>query len=416
MSSSELLMNKYGSIQLISEQGKVFCFRNEIDNNEIKHFLPFPDSEIWNESNLFFEDIPRGNEAHIRQVNKFKGEGNPQISLLMAEVFFICKCTKRDAKNLIIYVGGHPGDHINFLAKFFPEMEFHVFDFLGSNKENFCMNKIGPDPYLNNGESLKNITKIYDFFSNDKARKYLAEFSDRDIYLISDIRDKSYQNNISAEESSQIIDRDTYSQLEWCKILKPKFALLKYRPKLPSECLTVHPNLGDSKDMNDESKKLYYSYPRGKFLRIPFQKKAQKAMYFITNNYEQTERYYHHDMISAINYHHGYTRRCLVYDNPTSENYLLNKAIFTVDDVRNLASEKNIRLPRPESAFDYCLGCSWDERASVHVVMCLVKYFGLTGNLKDHLAYYCVFPYMFMRQGEQKTTTSETKPEDERFE
>lgn len=406
--SSELQMNKYGSIQMTNDQGKILCLRNEIDNGEIRHMLPFPEAEIWNESNLFFESIPHGTEAYVKQVNKFKGEGNPQISLLMAEVFFICKCVKRDANNLIIYVGGHPGDHINFLAKFFPFIQFHVYDFLGADKENFCMNKIGPDPY-SEGDILPNISKFNDFFSDDKAKKYLSE--NKDIYVISDIRNKQYQNGISAEKSSKIIDDDTYSQLSWCKILKPKFALLKYRPKLPGECLTFHRNLCDPKDSDDESKKLYYMYPKGKFLRIPHQKKTQKAMYFITNIYEQTERYYHHDMISAIDYHHGFIRRCLIYNNPSKENYLLNTAIFTVDDVQKLAKEKNINLQTLESAFDYCLGCGWDERASVHIVMCIVKYLQLSGNLKDHLAHYCVFPYMYMRQEKQKTDTVEKTEE-----
>lgn len=406
--TSTVFMNNEGSIRISEESAlSIFCFKNEMEDGQRKYRIQIADSREWEKNDLFLSEIPRGNERFEKQNNKFKDEGNSQISLLMAEIYFICSCVKKTNNVLIVYIGGHPGDHINFLGAIFKDFEFHVYDYHGETQNEVCMSKI--DTVEN-----KNIMLFHEYFTADTAMKY--KNSKKEIYLISDIRNIQYQaKGITAEMSSKIIDEDMYSQILWCQIIKPVFSLLKYRPKLPSECLTAHPILTHSDDEKtvEKSKNLYYKYPRGQFLKIPHQKKTQKAMYFITNIYDLTEKYYHHDMISAMEYHHNYIRRCLVFDNPFESDYLTNTAIFGLDDVIKVAKEKKFGISE-DKCHEYCLSCDWDDRAVVYIIMCLVLYLGLETNLrndkfggirddyKKYLGEYYVYPYLFMKYNQCK--------------
>lgn len=414
-SDFKFMVNSNAMIKLRAEECSLnFCFRSEIENGELKHKMQIPESKEFNISDLFFEEIPKGNEKLVKQINKFKGEGNPQISLLMAEVFFICNCVKNTDNVLIVYIGAYPGDHINFLASFFPHFIFHLYDYKDEKHET----KIGKGDF----SLLKNIF-IYNEFFNDKIalERYVDGNKNKEIYIISDIRDINYQKLGNTDvANSRILDNDTYSQIRWCQIIKPKYALLKYRPKLPNEIVTFHQELTD-KDESDDSRKLYFKYPEGKFLRIPYQKKEQRAVYFFTNKYELTEKYFHHDMISAIKLHHGYVRRSIIYDNPFEEDFLMNKAIFGVDDVMRVATEHDIKNFNEEKSFEYCLGCDWDSRACVFIVMVLVKYLknislrensheGIKDDFKKYLGEYFVYPFIYIRHLSSTMEKVEEKP------
>ena len=282
------------------------------------------------------------------------------------------------------------------------------------------MSKLGKNPY--DGSLLHNLTCFKREFNDAIAREYEKMKDENNIYLISDIRNTTYQKKASAETSSRIIDSDTYNQLSWCNILKPKYALLKYRAKLPFECVTFHEKLTDASD-SDEKRKLYYKYPKGIFLKIPYQKKNQKGMYFFTNDYSQTEKYYHHDMISAVDLHNGYTRRSVIYENPSGGNFFLNRAVFTLTHVKELIerqkgqekARENLKeygydetsgtgwnaIDKEEKMWEYCFGCGWDSRAAVHITITLMKYLDLyisKSDIEGHLASYLVFPYMYMRE------------------
>lgn len=407
----------------------LFCLKEEKKINHSNNLMVIPtSSKFKGDDELIYSQIPKGNEAFSKKINKFEPEGNPAMCLLLSEMFFIMKCIPKNESAVILYIGGHPGDHLNHLALFFQNIQFIIYDFPGDDvRDDQLMAKIGKDPFKSTEEQIvyiENITIVREKFTEKTAevyfRKNTEEICDdsskikyKNIYLISDIRNRDYNKKKNSDfciDNSRILDEDTESQLRWCQVLKPKCALLKYRPKLASECLTFS-KLLTVDDEKEESKKLYFMYPEGVFLKLPLQKKDQKAMYFICNEYEPTCKYYHHDMISMIEYHHGYTRRSIIYDSPFKNSFGMHDACLSLDDVKKFLSdyvnEKKINIS-PE---EYCFGCGWDHRTAIHIIITYLAYkgnkkilssgkYGYSDNLKDTISRYLIQPYMLMKENE----------------
>lgn len=402
-------VNKNGTISLIPElRENLLCLKEDFKTYTSKHSLLIPEIKRFTQDDLYLKKIPSGNESYSKKINMFSDEGNPQMCLLLPEIYFLSRCIRDDKKTLVLYIGGHPGDHINFLASLFEEVNFIVYDADISMNEDEIMKKIGIDPY-SNGEPLKNVELRKKFFSADEANEIKRITPEnQDILLISDIRNKKYDIKQAPEINSKILDDDTYMQISWCEILKPRYALLKYRPKLEEECLTVPENLTDSSD-SDEARKLYYKYPKGYFLALPMQKKTQKAMYFMCNKYDLEIKYCHRDMISMINYHHNYRRRAIFYDNPFENDYGMNKASLGINEVEEIAK----KLGYEEDDFQYeefCFGSNWDFRAAIFIIITYISYKkkinianidrGISNNFVESISEFLIFPYIYMKKGE----------------
>jgi hypothetical protein len=273
----------------------VTCFASETGTHQTTHRITLPIMETFTEKDLAYnKDSPQYTTGYSR-INQFFTEGNGQMSMLLLEIFFLCKCAPKDRECIVVYVGAHPGDHINFLSQMFERITFYLYDPLN-------MIKI---------RETERVIKRQQYFDESEANKFVG----REVYYISDIRNTSYDRNNTPERNSGIIDTDMYSQLKWAQIMKPVFSLIRFRPKLPTERPTVSPFLTDATHL-PEKRQLYYNYPVGYFIKIPMAKRNPDSMFLITNEYFPTFTYYHDDMLSMINHHNYYIRTAVIYDNP----------------------------------------------------------------------------------------------------
>ena len=422
MSSIEITPT--GSIRLNADLRKnLYCFKSTSLEGSKKYHLIVPEMANFSEQELFFTEVPSVKKIS-QNVNAFREEGNSQMSLLLAEIYFICKCIPpTEDKVLIIYIGAHPGDHINYLISMFNnvnkkkrtiQFEFHLYDSINTEES---MKKIGKDPYTDEEFDGSVLKKFNILFTNTVAKNYIKNGiyyqPERNIYLISDIRNVKYNSReSSAEINSKILDNDTLFQLEWCQIIKPKYAFLKFRPKLPEEMITFSNQLTDERD-NDEARKLYFKYPNGVFIKLPFQKKTQKAVYFICKEYEPIKKYYHYDMMSILDYHHNHIRKNVIYENPFTSEYGMNTGLFGLDVIEsimedefflNILERNDVKL-NDIKKISYVFGCGWDHRSALFISVLYLRYLGHTipnfsipDILKKDLAKKVVYPLILMRE------------------
>jgi hypothetical protein len=118
-----------------------------------------------------------------------------QRKLFLSELEFLCANPDTD----VLYIGAAPGIHIVGLLKLFPNITFHLYD---------------PRDFFDGLREYKN-AKIYQkYFDLKDAEKY------KNLLLFSDIRTGETLGNIES---------DMALQKEWCEMVQPKMALLKFR-------------------------------------------------------------------------------------------------------------------------------------------------------------------------------------------
>lgn len=123
-------------------------------------------------------------------------------------------------RKVILYVGAGPGFHLIYLIKMFPNIEWHLFDV------RFC------DDLL--AEARKPNPRVFiekSYFDENAVTTYREMSTDPniDFYLISDIRDLSFDSrNWSLEEEHKVIE-DMLLQKSWVESLRPKYSMLKFR-------------------------------------------------------------------------------------------------------------------------------------------------------------------------------------------
>jgi hypothetical protein len=141
-----------------------------------------------------------------------------QRKLLMMEIEFLCNFASPG--DIILYVGAAPGIHIPYLATtLFPFLNFILYD----------PGIFAFDPIT---ENITNVKIFNTFFRDDDIKLYCTasnsnESSDKNsailnkLLFISDVRRLQYNEDIVKE--------DLYLQSEWCKQLRPKSSMLKFR-------------------------------------------------------------------------------------------------------------------------------------------------------------------------------------------
>jgi hypothetical protein len=141
-----------------------------------------------------------------------------QMKLFITELQFLNKYwNPSDVPNPIcVYVGAATGNHIVFLAKMFPQIEFHLYD--GRSFDSRL-------------ESVENVKLFVKLFTNDDVKKY----KDRnDVFFISDIRSLEYnqdviQNEETDKKNEDATINDMNLQMSWVVQIKPVKAHLKFR-------------------------------------------------------------------------------------------------------------------------------------------------------------------------------------------
>jgi hypothetical protein len=347
---------------------KVTCYAVSSNTTKSVHKISLPVMSTFTEDSLFYDENSSMYRTGHTKINEFSGAGNAQISLMIVAMLFICKCVPFGTKATIIYLGVAPGDNVNFLASYFPFLTFHVYDSIRMDK-------------IVETENLKKF--LVDLRSEEIIEKYKSM---ENCYLISNIRNSLY--GTSGANNSAIIDGDMNLQLEWCRKIKPKFAMLRYRPKRKDEI--------DKSDKHPH----FYEYPEGYFLKIPFLKKDRTlGAFLITNAYESRKRYYHEYMISLFQHHNLNVRKVNFYDNPYKND--LQVGFFGEDKVTEISRKLDIEVLIP---LNYACGVDWDHRAMFHVFSMYCKYMGIP---QEEVPEKILTPYITMRQEIKKSETED---------
>jgi len=196
-----------------------------------------------------------------------------QLKLLISEIEFLNKIINID-KNieniLIIYIGAAPGIHIKLLYEMFPNFEYILID---------------PDKFsediINLSKTNNNINIINKLFYEKETEELKKEYSNKNIYLISDIRafsENNYENmgnwEIQTKREEDIIENNKL-QMKFYDLLKPKLSMFKMR-------LPFYKEITEIKTIKFLEGEIYYQAyagPRSTETRIIVQENAKIINY-----------------------------------------------------------------------------------------------------------------------------------------
>lgn len=146
-----------------------------------------------------------------------------QLKLFTSELQFLNKYwdPKAIPSPIILYIGAAPGNHINFLARMFPQAIFYLYD---------------SQPFDSRLSQLSNVTVTQRYFQDEDIEAF-KPFNDR-LFLISDIRSLAYEKGFQGIEeyerkNEEMAMEDMNLQMRWVQELQPVKAHLKFR--LPYE-------------------------------------------------------------------------------------------------------------------------------------------------------------------------------------
>jgi hypothetical protein len=342
------------------------CIASDVASQVMSRTFVLPKLGIFEMQDLLFTEKSQHYMTGYNSINNFVTEGNSQMSLLLLETFFLCRCLpSHDTDATVIYIDAYPGDHIPYLSKMFPAVSFCLYD------ERFSR-----------GGKVKPTDKIRikgSHFDDSEVISINREFSGKTLLYISLLRDTNYGKNNSAEQNSEIIDCDMWKQLKWAQEMKPQWSLIRYRPKLETERPIYSPGAPNiSKNLTNpsdppEKQCLYYKYPPGFFLRNPMAKKNRLYMFLMTcaertDGYRQTEVYYHDDVISLCRHHNEYVRRVMLYSHPFTDTYV---GIYGTEVVERYVEKA--KLKGNINPMRYICGNGWDHSAMFFIMSLYMK-------------------------------------------
>lgn len=211
-----------------------------------------------------------------------------QLKLFTNELVFVlqhCYSDASEKRKQIVYIGAGPGNHLVILTRMFPTIEWHLFD-------------VRFDPELS---KIKNVKLFRRYFDEEDVKNYssIQEKNVVDLYLISDIRNLSYDSGgWSLEEELKVME-DMELQKNWVQSIKPKFSMLKFRLPFPEK--EVIAKVGESVFYLDG---IIYKQPwaRSKSIEtrlvVPCEYKMKK---WNLRQYEE-QMYYHNLTIRRLKY------------------------------------------------------------------------------------------------------------------
>ena len=119
--------------------------------------------------------------------------------------------------DLVVYAGAAPGDHLAKLARWFPSLEFHLYDPRSFSPKLYPCPNVKLCPYESPGNPLG-------FFDDHLAEYYARGHSPRPgqrLLFVSDIR----QHRPTEEQVRQ----NMLDQQRWVRTMKPELSMLKFR-------------------------------------------------------------------------------------------------------------------------------------------------------------------------------------------
>ena len=165
-----------------------------------------------------------GNQKYFSRADRVKKAVKwGQLKLFTSELQFLNKYwdPKAIPNPIVVYVGAAPGNHINFLAKMFPQITFYLYD---------------SQPFDARLAQLSNVILGLRYFQEEDVEAF-KPYSDR-LFFISDIRSLEYEKGFQGIEeyerkNEEMAMKDMNLQMKWVQELKPVKAHLKFR--LPYE-------------------------------------------------------------------------------------------------------------------------------------------------------------------------------------
>lgn len=219
--------------------------------------------------------------THLGQLKLFSNE----LEFLLS---FCCDENIIKHRKIIIYIGAGPGNHLVYLVKMFPTIEWHLYD-------------VRFDDRL---RSIKNVFIEERYFKDSDLNGYInmkEENQDLDLYLISDIRNLSYNSSDwNIEEELKVLE-DMELQKEWIMKLKPKYSMVKFRPPFPEK--EVFDKLGTDYIEYLDGKIYKQPWARGKSIetRLIIPGNKIKLVKYNLLDYEQ-QMFYHNSVLRQIEY------------------------------------------------------------------------------------------------------------------
>lgn len=133
-----------------------------------------------------------------------------QRKLLFNEIEFYLyteNTFSKGKKIIVIYAGAAPGYHSAAIMELFPHITFKYYD---------------PREFYDGLYSYKNLEIYREYFTATTAQKLYEEHKNRDYTLL-------FLSDIRNGKLDEVVGVDMDDQYEWCKILKPDYAMLKFR-------------------------------------------------------------------------------------------------------------------------------------------------------------------------------------------
>jgi hypothetical protein len=145
-------------------------------------------------------------------INKFDIILRGQKKLLLSEINFLSEIAPIEEYH-VIYVGAGPGNHIKLLSELFPNVIFYLYD-----------NKFDKRLY-----GCKNIHLNKKYFDEGEVQMFKKSLAGKRVAFISDIRNLDISNKLTLDEHNAVIIKDQALQRDWIEMLRPDYALLKFR-------------------------------------------------------------------------------------------------------------------------------------------------------------------------------------------
>ena len=134
-------------------------------------------------------------------------------------------------KYLVVYAGAAHGNNIDFISKLRPDIEFYLYD-PATFKIKERPGKINIfNPKFRGSLKLEFDHSEAGYFTNDEATEWgqiQKEYGN--VFFVSDIRTVVEDDY---EQEANIYQNDMRWQLEWCRLIQPCKAQLKFRPPFP---------------------------------------------------------------------------------------------------------------------------------------------------------------------------------------
>jgi len=248
-----------------------------------------------------------------------------QRKLALTILQFLNLYWNSDTRPTIVYAGAAGGANINFLAKLFPEAEWHLYD-----PSKFAITRSN-NIKINTGES--------GLFTDETAKQWGEAVKEgRVVLFISDIRNLGIESGNINKNNRQTIEREIWNDMKtqqrWVNLIKPHAASLKFRLPYPYSDIQFDNDIEPGTETVPYLSGILYLQPYGgvtstesRLVVIPDENNQLLSSNWNLKNYE-----------SQMFYHNTVTRERIRYYNPIAE----DENIDSKDPIDNLSSNPEL--------------------------------------------------------------------------